>query len=425
MHRPNVIIKYALATVMAVFLWGCGSRNDSAPALDVTGKHPATWVIDHRAAYVANAGQCRECHGADLLTRGSSGGITKVGCFLANRNGQNCHALVDGLPHGPRAVAHALPFKDPALHGPEAKKNLIFCQGCHGALGGPGSNPRFNVSIGSLTNGCEDCHNINSAHAIPWKGHSSSGNLANACTLCHGATLEGGAGPQCATCHRSLLAGTVPQAGTCITCHGNPPNGNAFPNISGAHRKHLPLASVNGCTACHNGAEFGTFTHYSSGRQLLQQPPANVRFLAAYDAKAGTAAYNAGNASCLGVSCHGGNQTPPWRARVLDVNSQCTSCHAFRGDNDQFNSFFTGPSEHHRTVTAECTFCHDPAKLAVNHFTRLDTPVMEGPASSTLRDSFQYTVTGTTGRCLSPPDIVGCHSGTDPAPAKGAATWKQ
>jgi hypothetical protein len=34
-----------------------------------------------------------------------------------------------------------------------------------------------------------------------------------------------------------------------------------------------------------------------------------------------------------------------------------------------------------------CTDCHDPTTLAVNHFTTLDTPAMEGPASETIGGS--------------------------------------
>ncbi|HEY5975750.1 MAG TPA: hypothetical protein VIU41_13505, partial [Geobacteraceae bacterium] len=74
---------------------GCSSGNGSAPAIDNTGKHPASWAVagtggDHPAAYLTNPAQCVTCHGNDLL-----GGIAKVSCFSASFAGITCH------PNGP------------------------------------------------------------------------------------------------------------------------------------------------------------------------------------------------------------------------------------------------------------------------------------------------------------------------------------
>ena len=204
MRHANILTRLYTVIGLALILGGCGSSNDAAPSISGSGQHPAraTWIVDHRAAYRQHPAQCTSCHGADLR-----GGITNVNCFTGVPGGL-CHAG----GHGPRPVPHALPFTAATLHGPEAKKDLVFCQSCHGTAGGPGSAPRFNVAVGSLVNGFEDCHLANSAHppvpgvSTAWPGHADAGNLGNACVLCHGATLGGGTGPACTSCHRPAMS---------------------------------------------------------------------------------------------------------------------------------------------------------------------------------------------------------------------------
>jgi hypothetical protein len=219
-HIIKFLVYPLFFALLSFSMAGCGSSSSSSDALHTPDEgHPAGWLHAHGAEHLADNNACTECHGADL-----KGGISNVSCFSASFDGVSCHA------GGP--VAHALPFTDPALHGPVAKADLKVCQTCHSddPTGGPGSNPRFNVGIGNLTNGCEDCHNTNTAHRVPWIGvplaerHPTAGNMANACPLCHGANLggpaDGGVGPACGDCHTegSPLTNT-----NCTSCHGEPP----------------------------------------------------------------------------------------------------------------------------------------------------------------------------------------------------------
>ncbi len=189
---------------------------------------PYTDAVAHGPAAKANLPYCQECHGEPGTTR-FDGGIASTGCsttgchtdagahpvrwqgstdittdYMSNhRNagrqdtaGSICHDFTQGRTapdssapscfsteftntdnilsgchaEGP-AAPHAIPFIDSVLHGPEAKADLSNCQECHATPfdGGPGSNPRFNLPIGTLTNGCESesCHSALTAHPSP------------------------------------------------------------------------------------------------------------------------------------------------------------------------------------------------------------------------------------------------------------------
>jgi hypothetical protein len=54
-----------------------------------------------------------------------------------------------------------------------------------------------------------------------------------------------------------------------------------------------------------------------------------------------------------------------------------------------------------------CTVCHDTTKLAVNHFTTLNTAAMEGPASATTATALGYN-----GSSCNPDagGLSGCHT---------------
>lgn len=389
-----------LILLSGMVLSGCGKANDKAPALDSSGKHPGNWLTLHRSAYQNNRDQCRECHGIDL-----KGGLTNVGCFNQAGLGQ-CHAG----GHGPRNVPHQLPFKDGTMHGPVAKKDLVYCQSCHGTVGGPGSNPRFNIRIGSLLNGCEDCHEPNTAHFLVngfssgWPGHTTADNMGNSCTLCHGIDLtgSGGVGPGCGTCHTVLLPATVPTLGACVSCHAKPPS-------SGSHGIHNALAGVtNVCSTCHNGAGSDTTKHGNG--------TVDIAIAASYNAKSGIAARS--NGSCLNVSCHGGVTTPLWGGTLT---GGCISCHT--AGTTQFNGFFSGQhSRHINSIGMQCVDCHDMNRTStsssgtVSHYSGLGvsgTPKL--PASVTIRV----------------PGYPSCSPGNSPAPGTysvttgchGSETW--
>lgn len=311
---------------------------------------------------------------------------------------------------------HSLPFTDPALHGPVAKADLTVCQGCHADPfdGGPGSNPRFDVPVGNLVNGCEDCHEANTAHPVSpsvplWVGpaysHTTAGNLAVACARCHGANLqgpaEGGVGPACADCHE---AGSPLNLVNCASCHNDPPDsalpaGDTRPNRAGSHGDHDALLEVTGvCDTCHDGSGTDTINHFDGSE------PADVSILPSYDAKTGAATYDSGTMTCTDASCHGGQLTPDWVTGVIDVETECESCHEL--GTAQFNSYNSG--EHNKHVVAEginCTECHDTTKLAAGHFIGLDTPAFEGDPAETILDAVNYSPPSCT-----PSGIPGCHN---------------
>lgn len=396
------IVRYAVV-LLSLTLTCCGKGNNGSTTLNSTNKHPAGWVTSHRAAYQANPLQCQECHGADL-----KGGITKIDCFNQG-NLPGCHA--NG--HGPRAVGHALPFANPQLHGPAARTDLIVCQSCHGTSGGAGSNPRFNLPIGSLPTGCEGsgCHLPAMAHPKPWNNHGLAGNQANACALCHGATFGGGNGPACKECHIQLVAGELPVPLQCVSCHNKPPSGSAVPNRAGSHATHAALPELTGnCAACHNGGGYGSSVHQSFGNHTA----ARVSFIQAYNAKSGVATFDRKTGSCANVRCHGGQTTPVWGGSLNSL-TDCLKCHT--PGTGQYNGYVSGQHTFHLTLGLFCTDCHTmDNQTPPAHFSNLSSPTLNQPAAATMRSYLNYTKS-TQATCLittaPPPGSVftACHSG--------------
>jgi predicted CxxxxCH...CXXCH cytochrome family protein len=214
-----------------------------------------------------------------------------------------------------------------------------------------------------------------------------TGTFAGACGTCHDlAAPTTKAGPACDTCH---AAGSPLTATNCTSCHAGPPDGGApagaaYPNIAGAHGTHIALdgaGSPVSCNTCHTGLGSRTLEHYNRAKSRVA--PGDAAFTATYDAETGASAFdNSAALSCSNVSCHGGQATPNWQTGTLDVNTQCTSCHAL--GTAQFNSYVSGDHNQSAHRLFQCTVCHNTAALAVNHFTGLSTPAMEGPASATI-----------------------------------------
>jgi predicted CxxxxCH...CXXCH cytochrome family protein len=422
MLGSNHLIRCTLAGLLALCLCACAQRNDQTAAIDPQGQHVANWIVLHRQAYQSNPAQCAQCHGADLASPGSAGGIAKVDCF--NQAGlATCHAG----GHGPRIANHPLPFKDPLLHGPVARLDLTNCQKCHSTLpnGGAGSNPRFNVLIGSLTTGCEGagCHLPFMAHAKPWLNHPGSGNEAQACALCHGVLLSGGNGPACTSCHASLPPGQLPVPGQCASCHANPPSGTSAPNRAGSHAAHVALPELRAnCGACHLGGGTGTTVHYALFNNLAVFKNATVAVLPAFNAKSGTARYNRARQTCSNVKCHGGQESPVWGTPLV-VERDCTSCHSI--GQTQFNSFFSGQHDFHvNQENIACIACHEviAQTAAPNHFSNLSSASFNQRPSSTVRSVINYLPAGLPSPSCSPPDsltvstqtqgnqVFGCHA---------------
>jgi predicted CxxxxCH...CXXCH cytochrome family protein len=265
----------------------------------------------------------------------------------------------------------------PAGHMAAAEATESVCSECHGN--------DFSGGISGVS--CTQCHigGVNSVHPVSWGTGSqivpnhgayvvSNGTTSCSNAYCHGSDLSGvtNSGPACANCHiggvSSLLSG-------CASCHGAPPNGSTDPNVTGAHTVHNALTNVtNVCNTCHNGAGAGTVNHDNG--------VVTVQLLSVYNAESGTAVYNNADNTCSNVSCHGGQTTPVWLTGSIDVNTQCTSCHSY--GTTEYNSFVSGQHDFHvNTEGFPCIACHDLSKLAIIHFSSLNTTTIVG-ASTTV-----------------------------------------
>ena len=283
----------------------------------------------------------------------------------------------------------------PAGHAASASADLTTCAECHGAA----------LDGGIANVSCTTCHlgGPASVHPTGWTviyidhGPYSAGSGTASCAnqYCHGPALAGvvNSGPGCDSCHTwPFTSGSI----SCGACHSIPPAGTRYPNTAGRHAMHTAITgtSAASCNACHNSSDgaSGTILHYDSILDVSVQPTYNAK-------SGGTATFHAATNTCSNVSCHGGQTTPNWLSGAINVNTQCTACHAY--GTAQYNSFSSG--EHDKHVNQEkiaCTSCHDTNLLAVSHFTTLNTNAMEGPAQNTIKASIQYN--GTT--CANP-----CH----------------
>lgn len=336
----------------------------------------------------SNAVVCGQCHRNSQIDLN-----TPSGCF----NNTLCHG-------GNVSAPHLIPFKDKALHGVEARANIKYCATCHATISEPtpGSNPRFNVKIGTLNNGCEDCHPINSAHPNnSWlikngntTSHMDASNLTDSCVICHGSNLSGGIAPSCTSNNCHITSPVLNK--NCTSCHSSPPTGNITPNRDGKHTIHNSLTGVN-CESCHFGKAI-KMTSHSNGIP-------DLTFSNTYNAKNAIASYNITTQICTNVSCHGGKQTPNWYSGTIDVNTECSSCHVSRSVSDQYNSFFSGQHNKHISKGISCNQCHDTTKLAVVHFNDINSTQMS-EAFKTIIDNANYTGTGILyGNCT-----IKCHN---------------
>jgi len=338
--------------------------------------------------------ECSECHfGASGIKSPSDwnhGTVPHDQLASSETVCNKCHDLNRSYGNGPNSchdchgssTPHAIPLTD---HGLQGKTDLAYCQQCHAqpSDSGAGSNPRFNVPVGSLTFGCETsgCHADQTAHPLDWLGpdatsHQTAGNMANTCALCHGIDLIGGIGPACAECH---TADSPLIAHSCTSCHDKPPTGTISPNTDGSHSDHNLLTGVTGsCNTCHQGGGSQTVQHYDT--------VVDVAF-SGYNAKSGTGSYDVGSATCFKISCHGGKNTPQWFSGSINVNGECSACHALGGE---YNSYVSGKHKKHvQDKGHPCTECHDTSKLQPVHFNDLNTPQMN-EADQTIVDGLNY-----------------------------------
>ena len=278
-------------------LVGCsGSSNEQAPT--TTKAHEPGWIIKHDQKALQDLTGCQVCHEVDF-----AGNPPVPACA-------ECHSFGIGpfVIHPPNRES-GLGWAHPSNHGFYAKENISECQGCHSDLGAkPGSNPRFDRSLGNLEAGCESapgCHNNNdpvnsstnghnprAAHpsfdpAAPskqdrkhWYGenivfrsapdgafknnplnHSTAGNMTVACALCHGARLNGGAGPACMECH---VLDPIENPNRCVSCHGPLPG-----QQQSAPLKPSQLAQLAGRNDMLSRPTFKNFTSQLIARMKL------------------------------------------------------------------------------------------------------------------------------------------------------------
>jgi len=264
----------------------------------------------------------------------------------------------------------------PAAHMTAANANLTTCADCHGS--------DFSGGIARIA--CGLCHmgGATSMHPTGWLRDAcynhgvyalNNGTTGCANIYCHGSGLAGvfGSGPSCTKCH------PMPHTATCGNCHAVPP-------ATGGHSAHLATGLNIVCGSCHG-----------SGCEKHNNGTVDVGISTVFYARsAGTVTFN--GSTCSKVSCHGGQSTPVWTGGTIDVNTQCTACHA--EGTTEFNSYNSG--QHHRHVVNEgrlCTECHDTTKLAVNHFSTLNTSALEGPPSATLLNALNYNGTSCDPSC--------------------------
>lgn len=345
-----------------------------------------TGVIDSNS----DAG-CRQCHSLGTASGSPENNSLFSGLHAKHLSAEvaslctDCHILSNGTAG---ALNHFKFLNTAQLEGPASSTVA------------PLGNPAY-YNIPAQTCGTFTCHGTQHGnfswsggpnHAVPFttSAHTSvnqSGFDAD-CKACHAVsgTSPLASAPLCSACHQGGSPLTI---SNCASCHAKPPTGSAFPNIAGTHAIHDSLSGVTGaCNSCHTNLGSGTQVHYDHangrpGRDALRVPPGEVQTLALYNAKTGAASFNPSSLTCSNVSCHGGQTTPNWQTGTMNVNTQCSSCHAI--GTTQYNSYNSG--EHLKHVVDQgyaCGECHNTTTLAVNHFTSLGTSTMEGPASATV-----------------------------------------
>jgi len=358
---------------------------------------------------------CQVCHGTGTNFSGGSSGVS-----CTNNPNAACHGPAVASPHPPDWLPG-----DTYVHTSTAGGNAPVCAFCHlNGVNSPIAPPSPPAPAGTPP-GCFNstlCHGSVAPHPVPYNDPShyavTSATFPETCSACHDVSAPSTkSGPVCQTCH---IAGSPLTALSCTSCHANPPNGatTAYPNAAGAHATHIALTSTGtpiACDTCHNGLgpSLLNLNHYN--RAKSQVGPGDVLFLATYNAKSGASSFDNGAAlSCSNVSCHGGQATPNWQTDTLDVNNQCTICHAL--GTDQYNSYNSGEHAFHLglfgTTANSCKFCHNTTTLAANHFTTLaDNTISPAVASATIGGAGTLITTWTPGAGTSGTCDAACHPG--------------
>lgn len=253
--RPWVVLLLLGALLAA----GCSTSNTGSGLnlVDEQGNHPPNFLSAHPAWALPDGGLCKSCHGDDL-----QGGISRVSCFSASRNGVGCHA------NGP--AFHPASWLNKAagsgFHGAAYAANALIngltCAGCHVP-----STPSYN---------CLECHfNEAGTQRVPngsnylhgsIGGHSAFGPLdapnatTSVCINCHATNNRFGHMPQpfCHNCHSPAPPSYHPSGWGNPDSHG--PAAKAAPSLSSGlefcrtcHGSNFTGGSVGvSCFPCHN-----------------------------------------------------------------------------------------------------------------------------------------------------------------------------
>jgi predicted CxxxxCH...CXXCH cytochrome family protein len=405
---------------------------------------PYTSPALHGLAGKDNLLYCQNCHGRPL--NNFSGG------FVANlfpdatpeiNNDGNCSSC------HPDATAHAtnwtLNSNTSNLTHAAAGNKETACVICHnltinttpgnntpGPLpGAPSCFSTSSTNANLITSGCHPSgpgvfHDVGQDWLLP-TGHVGAALLDTPpCFTCHTQTAAGaGINPACQDCH---TAGDPFIVTNCTSCHNTPPDslapqGASQPNLIGKHDIHDGFtATTTDCTACHVGGGTGNLNHYDRADQTTPNLPAHLAFLPFYTAKTGGAAsYNDVNQTCSNIGCHGGQTTPDWTTGTISLTNDCTSCHRLATVSDQFNSYGSGRHSSHAETGGHaddlgfnptCSACHNAANLpASDHFSNLDTAVVEGNPIATLLTGLSYDNTTDPANPTCTTNIAVCHSG--------------
>jgi predicted CxxxxCH...CXXCH cytochrome family protein len=307
---------------------GGGAGIACAVCHGVPAPHPATpWraalpALTHTNTDQANAPVCDQCHhlGANSTRPPSppAPAGTPPGCF----NNTLCHGAA--TPHILGAT-----WTDPtsaAFHGLEAKRDLGFCQSCHGT---PGT---ILFDGGSAPTKCSDCHTASKAHPTTWSpapvvtfpgyvaSHRNSLNQSTTCSICHDFTQGRSApNPAAPSCFSAAFTNADSVA---ASCHAGGPGGanHAVPFFDNTHFQATQTTFNADCATCHavagtspvSTAPLCTICHTAGSPLTLAgctschaSPPDNVS-LAAYPNIAGahTTHLDLNNGAGTPVTCN-------------------------------------------------------------------------------------------------------------------------
>jgi len=278
---------------------GGGSGSACASCHRVKAPHPPKpWHdasgFNHATTNPVNGPICGQCHFAGSTANPAGHPATPApagtppGCY----NNTECHGAA-GAPHLLGSI-----WKDAtsaSFHGLEAKKDLLYCQSCHGT---PGTTA---FDGGAATTKCSTCHASAGAHSTVWypapvtnfpssyiASHRNALKQDTACPVCHdytkGRTAPLPPAPSCFSsssnanaCHANgpgkadhpipftqVAHTTVTQAGfdsNCQTCHA----------VTG----NSPVSAAPTCAVCHQGGSPLTLTTCAS---CHEKPPAGAAF---------------------------------------------------------------------------------------------------------------------------------------------------